>query len=76
MKFDPVKYLSNFGETTQVSELDIQFIEQYIVKVWAGVNSTTTATTFDELRVEHYTSCKTGIDSLPPTSSVIRGHIH
>ena len=42
----------------------------------AGARSTTTAETFDQLRVENYTSASVGIDALPPTSRVIRGHIH
>ena len=32
--------------------------------------------TFNELRVERYTSGKTGIDNPPPTSCVIRVHTH
>ena len=44
--------------------------------MWVGVRSKTTAETFDELRFENYIGGAAGIDSLPPTSSVIRGHIH
>ena len=40
-----------------------------------GVRSNTTTETFDDLRLENYSSARAGIDALPPTSSVIRGHI-
>ena len=50
--------------------------EKYLVRVWAGATSTTTVHTFNQLRVEQYTSSRAGIDALPPTSSEIRGHIH
>lgn len=76
MTCDPVKYLSNFGEENTLTEQDISCAEKYLVRVWAGVRSKTTAETFDELRIENYNGGATGIDSLPPTSSVIRGHIH
>ena len=48
--------------------------EEYLVKVWAGAHSKTNSKSFDELRLEKYRS-GSGIDSLPPTSSSIRGHI-
>jgi hypothetical protein len=73
---DPVMYLTNFGEADTLSEQDAALAEKYLVRVWAGVRSTVTAETFDQLRVENYTSASAGIDALPPTSSVIRGHIH
>lgn len=47
-----------------------------LVCVWAGVRSTTTAETFDELRIENYIAGTTGRDNRPPASSVIRGHTH
>ena len=46
-----------------------------MVHVWASARSTATAETFDQLRVDNYTSDRSGIDALPPTSSVIRGHM-
>ncbi|KAL8622995.1 hypothetical protein ACOMHN_027116 [Nucella lapillus] len=76
MAADPVQHLTNFGETDSLSEQDEALAEKYLVHVWAGVKSRTTAETFNQLRVENYTSATAGIDSLPPTSSVIRGHIH
>ena len=76
MTSDPVKYLSNFGEESILTEQGIPHAEKYLVRVWAGVRSKTTAETFNELRFENYIGDSTGIDSLPPTSSVIRGHIH
>lgn len=68
---DPIQYLTNFGETEQ----DEALAEKYLVRVWAGDRSTTTTETFDQLRLENYTSASAGIDFLPPTSSVIKGHI-
>ena len=78
LQSDPVKYLSNFAESDILSEQDIVHAEEYLVRVWASVKSKTTACTFDQLRLEIYTRSATtkGIDALPPTSSVIRGHIH
>jgi len=72
---NPVQYLTNFGETNTLSEQDEALAEKYLVRVWAGARSTTTTETFDQLRLENYTSASAGIDSLPPTSSVIKGHI-
>ena len=71
---NPVQYLVNFADGI-LTDQDIALAERYLVRVWAGVRSTTTAETFDELRLEAYLK-GTGLDSLPPTSSVIRGHIH
>ena len=72
---DPVRYLTNFGETDTLSEQNESLAEKYLVRVWAGVRSTTTAERFDQLKIENYTSASTsaGNDSLPPTSSVIEG---
>ena len=67
-----MQYLTNFGETDTLSDQDVVLAEKYLVRVWA----TTTAHTFNQLRVEQYTSSRAGIDALPPTSSEIRGHIH
>jgi len=70
-----VQYLTNFGETGALSEQDIELAEKFLVRCWVGVRSTTAVDTFDQLRLEVYTSAVCGIDQLPPTSSVIRGHI-
>ena len=59
-----------------MSEQDIALAEGYLVRVWAGVRSATTAETFDQLSVENDTSASNLIDSLLHTSSVIRGYIH
>lgn len=45
------------------------------MRVWAGARSTTTVDTFDQLKLENYVGGSAGTDSLPPTSSGIRGHI-
>ena len=76
MVSDPVRFLTNFGEEDTLSEQDKTLAEKYLVRVWAGVRSATKANTFDELRFEAYTSASVGIDSFPPTSSIINGHIH
>ena len=75
MASDPVQYLTNFGDADTFTEQDAALAEKYLVRVWAGARSSTTAVTFDDLRVENYTCANVGIDALPPTSSVIRGHI-
>ena len=71
---DPVRYLYNFGECQPMSEQDEVLAEEYLVRVWSGVRSTN-AKSFDQLRFEFYTCYSQGIDSLPPTSSVIKSHI-
>ena len=71
---DPVQFLSRFGESSSISEDDETLAEKYLVRVYAGVRSSTKAETFDQLRLACYLS-GIGIDTLPPTSSVIRGHI-
>ena len=76
MTCDPVQYLTNFGETDTLSDQDVVLADMYLVRVWARARSTTTAHTFNQLRVEQYTSSMAGIDALPPTSSEKRGHIH
>ena len=73
---DPVQYLTNFGERTTLSEQDIQLAEKYLVRCWVGPRSTTRCDTFDQLRLQVYTSSVCRIDQLPPTSSSVRGHIH
>lgn len=55
MASDPVQYLANFGEADTLTEQDAALAEKYLVRVWAGVRSTTTAKTFDDFRVEIYT---------------------
>ena len=72
---NPELFLLNLGDAEMLTEKDISLAEHYLVKVWAGVRSSTKAKTFDQLRLEHYVN-SSGIDTLPPTSSVIRAHIH
>ena len=50
---NPVQYLVNFADGI-LTDQDIALAERYLVRVWAGVRSTTTAETFDELRLEAY----------------------
>ena len=76
MTCDPVQYLTNFGETDTLSDQYVVLAEKYLVRVWARARSTTTAHTFNQLRVEQYGSSRAGIDARPPTTSEIRGHIH
>ena len=65
MASDPVEYLTNFGNADTLTEQDTALAEKYLVRVWAGARSSTTSDTFDELRVETYSSASAGIDSLP-----------
>ena len=76
MVSDPVQFLESFGETEKLSEEDERRAEKYLVKVWAGARSTTRALTFNQFRLEKYCSANAGLDSLPPTCSVSRGHFH
>src|SRR6266516_7873975 len=75
MAYDPVQYLTNFGETEHLLEQDAALAEKYLVHVWAGARSYTTCETFDQLIIEHYIKLRVGIDALPPTSSEMKGHI-
>ena len=73
--FDPEEYFSRFGEEGLVSEQDVSHTEEYLVKLWSGVRWNTRCKTSNKLRLEKYLT-GTGTDTLPPTSSVIRGHKH
>ena len=75
LSFSPEVYLANFGDGELLTEQDIALAETYLVKVWAGIRSKTTTRTFDQLRLEQYVD-KSSLDTLPPTSSVVRGHLH
>ena len=72
--FDLEFYLNTFGENSNITEQQVSHVEEYLVKVWSGARSKTNTKTFDQLRLKKYLS-GTGIDSLPPTSSSVRGHI-
>ncbi len=73
---NPVKYLASFGESPVLSEYDIRMVELFLVHVWSGARYKPMASTFDYLRLEFYTSSSVkAFDDLPPTSSVIHGHI-
>ena len=61
MTCEPVQYLTNFGETDTLSVKDVLLADMYMVRVWAGARSTTTAPTFNQLMVEHYTSSSAGM---------------
>ena len=76
MAVDPEQHLTNFREIDSLSEQDGALAEKYLIHVWVGVRSTTTVETLNQLRWENYSSARVGIDSLPPTSSVIRIYIH
>ena len=52
---NPEQYLSNFGETTTLSEEDISLAEEHLVKVRASVKAKPCSKTFDEYRSERYT---------------------
>ena len=72
--FDPARYLTNFGETPNLSEEDIRLAKEYLVKVKAGVKSKPLATTFDGLRHEKSIGGTTGINDLPSTRHTIHAH--
>ena len=69
------RYLLTFGESPTLDDDAIKNAERYLVRVWAGANVKTTANTFDELRFLTYKSSKGSLVALPPTSSVLLGHI-
>ena len=75
---DPHTFLSEFGETQELSEQVINQVEEYLVHVWAGTKLKPASLSFDQLRVQYYLrpTRPMPLQSLPPTSSVIRGHIH
>ena len=73
MASDPVQYLINFGEADTLSDQDTALAEKYLVRVWAGGRSNTTAETFDDLRLE--TPPVPGLEMLSSTRSVMRSHI-
>ena len=76
MSCDQVQCLTHFGETDSLSEQGLAPAEKYLVRVWSESRSTTTAETFNQLRVEQHTSSSVGTDYIPPTSSEIGGHVH
>ena len=53
---NPERYLSNFGESSALSEQDVALAEEFLVKCWVGARSSTSCKSFDKLRVERYTS--------------------
>jgi len=66
---------THLGEHPTLCEENIELAEKYLVQVWSG-RSRTSSETFDELRLEIYKgSVVKALDNLPPTSSVIRGHL-
>ena len=75
---NPEPYLANFGKAKLHSQHDIPLALQCNtcqVKIWTGIRSNTTAKTFDQLRLEQYVN-GSSIDTIPPISTVVRGHIH
>ena len=75
LHYNPGVALSTFRETTVLAEHDINAAEEFLVKCYSGVKSVCTAKKFDELRIMVKKGKAIGLDQLPPTSSVIRGHI-
>jgi len=58
-----------------LSDQDRALEEKNLVRACTEARSTSAAT-FDQLRLENYASATTGIVALSTTSSVIGGHIH
>ena len=77
LALEPIKFLSGFAESEEISHAEIWQVEEYLVKVWVGARRETSCRTFSLLRLEEYTSTKNAksLDTLPPTSSTILGHI-
>ena len=71
---NPVEYLLDFAINKEVYQDEISVAEKYLTRVWSGIRKTT-SNDFDNLRLEFYTCYSQGIDGLPPTSSVVKGHI-
>jgi hypothetical protein len=62
---DYLPLLSNLGESTRVpSRQDLQLTERYLVCCWVGLIGKTSCTTFDDLRLERYTSGKEYIEMM------------
>ena len=74
---DPQKFLTYFGESDDLAEETLKRAENYLVRIWAGARSTSPSYTFDQLRLEQHTAAKPAkpLEGLPPTSSVMAGHI-
>ena len=76
LKLDPVRHLHAFGNDNNLDNSMTAIVESYLTRVWAGLNMKTEATSFDKLRLEIFSSSSyRDVTSLPPTSSVMRGHI-
>ena len=60
--------------TESLTTVDICVVERYLVKVWAGARSNTTADTFDKFRHDGYLNGK-ALTDLPPTSTALCGNI-
>ncbi|KAH3717245.1 hypothetical protein DPMN_060027 [Dreissena polymorpha] len=58
---------------TKHSAQEEALAEKYLVRVWIGAKSTTTAETFDHLRLENDASASAGLDYLPHTSIIHGG---
>ena len=74
---DPQKFLTYFGESDDLAEETLKRAENYLVRIWAGARSTSPSYTFDQLRLEQHTAAKPAkpLEGLPPTLSVMAGHI-
>ena len=55
MPCDPVQYITNVGETYTLSDQYVVLTETYLVRVWAGAMSTTTAhSRWAQIRIVHF----------------------
>ena len=71
------KSVLNFFGFANIEELldqETHQAEEYLVQIWSRTQKTTTKT-FSLPRVEYYTFYSQSINGLPPTSSVVKGHI-
>ena len=53
IKCSPLTHVNEFGECAELLDHQAALTEKYLVSVWNGVRSKTTAVTFDEFRLEY-----------------------
>ena len=77
MQCNPIQYLASFAEKEELLEGDIAQAEEYLVQLWTGARSKPSAKTFDQLCLEVHLNASTPVamSNMPPTSSVVQGHI-
>lgn len=72
---NPERYLSSFGESKSIGSDDMAKAERFLVGVWASAKVSLSIHTFNDLRVDQHKRKTKPLELMPPTSSVITGHI-